>query len=145
MAIVPNRRIKQSLDFEDLDMELDLQYISYPGGKERMVVLPESQFRFLERIAATRLSSPKGIENCSSLPQELQDRIASGENPIRILRQWRGLSGRQLAKSAGITASMLSQIECTGKTGSTKTFRAIASLLDVPLDLIFPSHSDGAL
>jgi hypothetical protein len=33
---------------------------------------------------------------------------------------------------------MLSQIECTGKTGSTRTFKAIADALCVPIDLIFP-------
>ncbi|TIV98726.1 MAG: helix-turn-helix transcriptional regulator [Mesorhizobium sp.] len=38
-----------------------------------------------------------------------------GENPIRAARILRGLSGRQLAVQAGITPSMLSQIERSGK------------------------------
>lgn len=35
---------------------------------------------------------------------------------------------------------MISQIERTGKTGSTKTFKKIAEVLGVPLDLIFPNR-----
>ncbi|AZO75971.1 MAG: helix-turn-helix domain-containing protein [Mesorhizobium sp.] len=38
-----------------------------------------------------------------------------GENPIRAARILRGLSGSQLAMQAGITPSMLSQIERSGK------------------------------
>lgn len=76
----------------------------------------------------------------SSLLREILEKIADGENPVRVVRLWRGLSGRQLADLAGISASMLSQIERTGKTGSTRTFKAIARILDVPLDLIFPDH-----
>lgn len=78
----------------------------------------------------------------SSLPKRLLDRIAAGENPVRAVRLWRGLNGRQLATLVGITPSMLSQIERTGKTGSTRTFKTIANVLGVPLDLLFPHLPD---
>ena len=123
-------------------MRLTLQFITHPGSKERLVVLPESQFRVLEQAAAAGLAGQKGGEILSMLPRELLDKIADGENAIRAARLWRGLSGRQLATLAGISPSMLSQIERTGKTGSTKTFKTIAGILDVPLDLIFPTHAD---
>lgn len=61
---------------------------------------------------------------------------------MRAVRLWRGLNGRQLATLVGITPSMLSQIERTGKTGSTRTFKTIANVLGVPLDLLFPHLPD---
>jgi len=121
-------------------MKLDLQFIDYPNGKERLVVLLESQFRILERAARTGLKQSEA--ESSSLPNELLDRIAGGENPVRAVRLWRGLNGRQLSVLVGITPSMLSQIERTGKTGSTRTFRAISEVLGVPLALLFPTSAD---
>jgi ribosome-binding protein aMBF1 (putative translation factor) len=123
-------------------MKLSLQFITHPAGKGRLVVLPESQFRMLELAAAAKLASPKRPDRAAPLPKELLDRIAGGENTVRAVRLWRGLSGRQLAALTGISASMLSQIERTGKTGSTRTFKTLASILDVPLDLIFPSIAE---
>jgi ribosome-binding protein aMBF1 (putative translation factor) len=122
-------------------MKRSLQFITHPAGKERLVVLPESQFRMLE-LAAAKLASPKRPDRAEALPKELLDRIAEGENSVRAVRLWRGLSGRQLAALTGISASMLSQIERTGKTGSTRTFKTVASILSVPLDLIFPSNGE---
>jgi DNA-binding XRE family transcriptional regulator len=121
-------------------MKLSLQFIVHPGSRERLVVIPESQFRMLEKAAAERHSGQKAREGMSCLPGEVLDAMAKGENPVRAVRLWRGLSGRQLAELVGVSASMLSQIERTGKTGSTKTFKAIACVLDVPLDLIFPDY-----
>jgi len=121
-------------------MKLDLQFIDYPNGKERLVVLLESQFRILERAARTGLKQSEA--ESSSLPNELLDKIAAGENPVRAVRLWRGLNGRQLSTLVGITPSMLSQIERTGKTGSTRTFRAISEVLGVPLALLFPTSAD---
>jgi transcriptional regulator with XRE-family HTH domain len=121
-------------------MKLDLQFIDYPNGKERLVVLLESQFRILERAARTGLKQSEA--ESSSLPNELLDKIAAGENPVRAVRLWRGLNGRQLSTLVGITPSMLSQIERTGKTGSTRTFRAISEVLGVPLALLFPNSAD---
>lgn len=121
-------------------MKLDLQFIKHPNGKERLVVMPESQFHMLERAA--RICLKQGETEPSSVPKRLLDSIAGGENPVRAVRLWRGLNGRQLSTLAGITPSMLSQIERTGKTGSTRTFKAIANVLGVPLDLIFPHLPD---
>ncbi|TGP25319.1 XRE family transcriptional regulator [Mesorhizobium sp. M1D.F.Ca.ET.184.01.1.1] len=46
------------------------------------------------------------------------------------------MSGRQLAVQAGITPSMLSQIERSGKAASARTLKVIARILDVPLEAI---------
>lgn len=117
----------------------NLQFLKHPDSNERLVVIRESQFRALQDAAAlgfARMSSDP-IE-MGALPPDIRHRIAEGESPVRVIREWRGLNGRELASLAGITQSMLSQIERKGKTGSTKTFKAIAAVLGVPLDLVFP-------
>ena len=121
-------------------MKLDLQYLDHPGGGERLVILPETQYRILALAAADALKAigrQQPLAPC--LPTALSQAISDGENPVRAIREWRCLSGRYLARLAGITPSMLSQIECKGNTGSTRTLKAIADALCVPVDLIFPN------
>ena len=120
-------------------MKLDLQYLDQPNGGERLVILPETQYRILSLAAADALKAiGQHQPQVPCLPKAISQAISNGENPVRAIRRWRGLSGAYLARLAGITPSMLSQIECTGKTGSTRTFKAIANALCVPMDLIFP-------
>ena len=118
-------------------MKVDLQYLDHPNGGERLVILPETQYRILA-LAVADAREAIGRHQRLALPTAILQAISDGENPVRAIRRWRGLSGRYLARLAGITPSMLSQIECTGKTGSTRTFKAIADALCVPIDLIFP-------
>ncbi|MDX8442683.1 helix-turn-helix domain-containing protein [Mesorhizobium australafricanum] len=108
-----------------------------------MVVLPESQFRMLKRTAMAGVADLEEPAPGSPLPKRVLDKIGAGENPVRVLRILRGLSGRQLAAQAGITPSMLSQIERSGKTASARTLKAIAHILDVPLGVISPDLSAG--
>ena len=63
---------------------------------------------------------------------------------LQSLRTQRGLSVRKLAASAGITASMLSQIEHERVSPSIQTLRALAQALDVPLYSFFLAPSSSA-
>lgn len=60
------------------------------------------------------------------------DDLRLGET-IQTLRTQRGLSVRGLAALAGITPSMLSQMENQRVTPSIQTLRSLAQALDVPL------------
>ena len=73
-------------------------------------------------------------EGGESLPIEVADRIVAGESPIRVYRNYRGMTQQELAVAAGINPVYLSQIERGQRTGSTKTLGALARLLDVALD-----------
>ena len=57
-----------------------------------------------------------------------------GENAIRVYRDHRGMTQKQLAGAAGINPIYLSQIERGRRTGSTRTLAAIAGVLGVDLD-----------
>ena len=60
---------------------------------------------------------------------------------IQVLRSERGLSVRKLAAAAGITASMLSQIENEQVNPSIQTLRGLAGALRVPLYDFFREDS----
>ena len=60
---------------------------------------------------------------------------------IQTLRTERGLSVRKLASAAGITASMLSQIENEQVNPSIQTLRGLAGALRVPLYDFFREES----
>jgi ribosome-binding protein aMBF1 (putative translation factor) len=45
------------------------------------------------------------------IPSGIVDRILDGENKVRVRREYRGLSNRQLAEKVGISASYMSDIQ----------------------------------
>lgn len=68
------------------------------------------------------------------IPAEFADRLLDGENPVRVWREYRGLSIRDLAEKAGIAAAYLSQIETGGREGKVSTVKALADSLGVTVD-----------
>lgn len=64
---------------------------------------------------------------------------------LRVARQARGLTLRQLAERLGVSPSMVSQIETGRASPSVSTLYAIASELDVSLDeLLFNDRRGGS-
>jgi DNA-binding XRE family transcriptional regulator len=117
------------------------QVIVTPSG-ERLVVLPEADYEALveaaedaEDLAAVarfeeRLA--KGEEEL--VPAAMVDRMLSGENPVRVWREYRGLTATALAEKAGIAQPYLSQMETGKRDGTVETYRRIAEALRVTVD-----------
>ena len=68
------------------------------------------------------------------VPFELVKRIADGEHPVRVWREYRGMRAGELATAAGIANSYLSDIENAKKPGSVNAMKRIAIALDVTID-----------
>ncbi|HEY2539266.1 MAG TPA: helix-turn-helix transcriptional regulator [Stellaceae bacterium] len=68
------------------------------------------------------------------MPHQVVTRLLAGENPVRVWREHRGHSLRQLAERAGIGTGYLSQIENRERKGTVETLKKIAAALDVDLD-----------
>ena len=69
-----------------------------------------------------------------TFPGEVINRlILNEENPIKVYREYRGLTQKQLADKTGIQRAYLAGIETGRKSGSVKTLKAIAEALDVDL------------
>lgn len=70
---------------------------------------------------------------------EVVNAILDGENPIKVWREYRGLSQQETAEKAGISVPYLSQLETNKRKGSLDVLSAVAKVLKVSLDNIVPS------
>jgi DNA-binding XRE family transcriptional regulator len=72
------------------------------------------------------------------VPSEVIYAILDGGNPIKIWREYRGMSQHEMAENAGISGPYLSQLETNKRKGSLGVLSAIAKALRVSLDHIVP-------
>ena len=72
------------------------------------------------------------------LPKEIVDRMANGENPVRVLREWRDITQMYLSFKTNLSQGHISDIENGRRTGTPTALRLIANVLNVPLDLLVP-------
>ncbi len=107
-------------------------------GERLFAVIPWDEYErirdALEMAEDVRLYDEAVARGDEFFPVEVVDRLLGGENPIRVFRNHRGMTQRQLAKDVGIDPAYLSQIETGKRTGSTRVLRAIATALGVDLD-----------
>lgn len=120
-----------------------------PSGDE-MVVMPREDYDALVE-AAEMLSDVAAYDRFKEklaageeelIPAEFVYRMLDGENPVRVWRDFRALSAKDLAASAGISATYLSEIESGKKEGSLSALRKIAKALKVDLEDILPVDRD---
>lgn len=112
------------------------------GGKPEWAVLPYEEYlqlleqaKMLEDIRdydAAKAELEKGEDEL--IPSEVVYAILDGENPIKVWREYRGLTQQQLADKAGISKPYLSQIETGKRMGTTEILTTLAKALDVSLD-----------
>lgn len=109
-----------------------------PGGEE-LAVLPRADYEAMlteledlaDHASIEEMRRARAEGRAVLIPAAVTFAMAEGENPVRALRKWRGLTQEQLAEKAGITASYLSQVE-RGHAPGNKARRALAAVLGVP-------------
>lgn len=120
---------------------MTIQIITTPTG-ERLVVIPESEWLAVQEaledredtaaIDAFHRKLAAGEEEL--IPASIVNRMLDGENPIRVWREYRGLTAAALAQQAGISAAYLSELETGKKEGSVAALSRIAAALGVTVD-----------
>jgi len=70
------------------------------------------------------------------LPKQVVDRLAKGENPVRVLREWRDETQLYLSFKTGLSQGYISDVETGRRTGTVAALRRIGVVLRVPLDLL---------
>ncbi len=68
------------------------------------------------------------------IPAKVVYAIYDGENPIRVWREYRKFTQKQLADAAGISTPYLSQLESGKRAGKTEVLSAIANALNLTLE-----------
>jgi hypothetical protein len=70
------------------------------------------------------------------IPLDVLNRIAKGENPIRVVREWKDITQLYLSHKTNIGQGYISDLENGRRKGTTAALKEIARVLDVPLDLL---------
>lgn len=110
-------------------------------GKPEYAIVP---YEIYERLVADAEmledirdydAAVKAVENGEELiPADVVYALLDGANPIRVWREYRGLSQGELALVAGISSSYLSQLETGKRTGTAEVLNTIAAKLNIDLD-----------
>jgi DNA-binding XRE family transcriptional regulator len=125
----------------------NVQFIHTPGGDD-LAVLPRSEYDRLvalvakaqEDAAANRIvrNSARTLKEGREvvLPKAVADRLANGENTVRVIREWRDMIQGELAVAVGISQNYLSEIETGRRKGPAELQKKFARALGVPIDLL---------
>jgi DNA-binding XRE family transcriptional regulator len=109
--------------------------IIYDEKGPAFVVLPVSEY--LARFPDASLSDEelfdlaKGKSGEERTPHEIVKRLVEGENPVKVFREWRGLTQEELASGVGVSTGYVSQVERGARRLSRKTQTIIAEALGV--------------
>src|SRR3954471_22117552 len=125
----------------------NVQFIRTPGGDD-LAVLPRNEYDRLvalaaeaqEDAAASRIvrSSTRSLKEGREvvLPKAVVDRLVNGDNPVRVIREWRDMIQGELALAVGISQNYLSEIENGRRKGPAQLQKKLARALGVPVDLL---------
>lgn len=70
------------------------------------------------------------------IPMEVAERIASGENPIKVMREWRDMTQMHLSHRTNLGQGYISDLESGRRKGTVAALKVIAEALHVPLELV---------
>ena len=85
----------------------------------------------LEDIQALKEYEASGEEG---FPAEVVARLVDGKSPIRVYREYRGLTQLRLSEKVGVQQSYITQLESGKKQGTVRVLKKIATALDLDLD-----------
>jgi len=123
-------------------MSAKVQVIEKDGRPEYAVV-PIEFYRHLlalaedaEDIRAADEAMRELADDADELiPADVAHRLLScDEHPLRVWREFRGLTQQALAEQVGIGKSYVSQIEAGKKVGTARVLKALAEVLQVDMD-----------
>ena len=122
---------------------LKVQIIVTPGG-ERMAILPEAE---LDALLALVDGSPAELipvpdaftealasEMEEIVPSGFLDRLLAGANPIKVWREYRGLSIIDLAEAAEMPAQRIAALEAGDAPAQPAEIQSIAEALKLSVD-----------
>jgi DNA-binding XRE family transcriptional regulator len=69
-----------------------------------------------------------------TFPSEFVDRLLSGEHPLTVWREFRGMTRAGLAAACGVSAPAISQIESCKREPSVSLLQKIAQTLRCSMD-----------
>jgi mRNA interferase RelE/StbE len=107
-----------------------------------MITIPLEEYRRLQSAAADladlrafdRVTTDLAAGREELLPAEFVRRMIGGEAPLRVWREFRGLTQAGLADASGVNRVQIADIEAGRKSGSVETVRRLAQALGVAIE-----------
>jgi DNA-binding XRE family transcriptional regulator len=111
------------------------------NGKPEWAVIPYGEYQRLltetEMVQDVRDYDEAKLAMANDeelIPSQVTYALLDGKNPLRVWREYRGLTQQQVAEVAGISKPYLSQLESGQRKGTAEVLQAIARALQVSLD-----------
>jgi hypothetical protein len=115
--------------------------------KGEVAILPRKDYEALvaraeeadEDLGSSRLVARARKEIAAGIPlipKEVVNRIAEGENALRVLREWRGRTQLYISHKTNLGQGYISDLESGRRKGTIAALKKIADALKVPLDLV---------
>ena len=108
------------------------------NGKPEWAVIPYREYRRLseaaEMAADVRDFDEAVSKDEETVPHAIVQRLVMGEQPVKVWREYRGLTQAALARAAHITPAYLSQIETGAREGSVRVLTTLARTLQVDME-----------
>jgi helix-turn-helix protein len=115
--------------------------------KGEVAILPRKQYEALvakakeaHEDAGTARLVARGRKEIAAgaplIPIAVANRIANGENPIRVIREWQDITQLYLSMKTNIGQGYISDLENGRRKGTTAALKEIARVLKVPIDVL---------
>lgn len=107
-----------------------------------MVTIPIEEYKALQEaaedladiLASERVKAAVERGDDEYVPAELVNLILAGDSPLRVWREYRGLTQLALSKAAGVSRTQITQIEGGSRGGSVQTLKSLAEHLRITVD-----------
>lgn len=114
------------------------------NGKPAFAVLPYDEYAALRELAEdaadcaalSRFAKRYASKQEVTVPVEVIDRIMAGESPLRVWREYRGMTAAQLAAAVAITPAHVSKLESGKGEPSVTLLRHLSKALQVDIELL---------
>ena len=112
------------------------------NGKPAFAVLSYAEYKALRELAddaddaaaLLRFAKRYSKGDVETVPIAVVDRLLAGENPLRVWREYRGLTAAKIAAAVGITPAHVSKLESGKGEPSVSLLRKLAKVLAVQLE-----------
>ena len=122
---------------------MTVQFVEIQGAE--MAIMPAAEFHKLAEMAEERADIEAAIRaqiraeaGEEFVPHALVSRLVDGEPPLRVWREYRGVSQAQLGKIVGVNQKTISLIEAGKRDPGSRHWLALAEALNVDIEDILP-------
>ncbi|WP_374410218.1 helix-turn-helix domain-containing protein [Novosphingobium colocasiae] len=107
-----------------------------------MIAIPVEEYRDLRR-AAEELADLRTFDQAKAamargedeqVPADIARRLIAGETPLRVWRDFRGLTQQRLSVASGVNRVQIANIESGTARGSVATLVKLADALGIAVD-----------